>query len=123
VFARIFETLAADADNEFMMIDATIVRAHQHSAGVQKRRRESSHRPFPRRPDDKDPRRRRCTRQPGRAVADAGQAADITQAAPLLDEVEPDAFIGDKGYDSDALVEKLEQRGITPVIPPKANRS
>ena len=41
---------------------------------------------------------------------------------PLLDEVEPDAFIGDKGYDSDALVEKLEQRGITPVIPPKANR-
>ena len=51
-----------------------------------------------------------------------GQAADITQAAPLLDEVEPDAFIGDKGYDSDALVEKLEQRGITPVIPPRANR-
>jgi len=51
-----------------------------------------------------------------------GQAADITQAAPLLDEVEPDAFIGDKGYDSDALVEKLEHRGITPVIPPKANR-
>ena len=51
-----------------------------------------------------------------------GQAADITQAAPLLDEVEPDAFIGDKGYDSDALVEKLEQRGITPVIPAKANR-
>jgi transposase len=51
-----------------------------------------------------------------------GQAADITQAAPLLDEVEPDAFIGDKGYDSDALIEKLEQRGITPVIPPKANR-
>jgi transposase len=51
-----------------------------------------------------------------------GQAADITQAAPLLDEVELDAFIGDKGYDSDALVEKLQQRGITPAIPPKANR-
>ena len=37
VFARIFEMLAADADNEFMMIDATIVRAHQHSAGAQKK--------------------------------------------------------------------------------------
>jgi hypothetical protein len=37
VFARIFETLAIDADNEFMMIDATIVRAHQHSAGAQKK--------------------------------------------------------------------------------------
>ena len=51
-----------------------------------------------------------------------GQAADITQAAPLLDAIQPSAFIGDKGYDSDALVEKLEKRGITPVIPPKANR-
>ena len=36
VFARIFEMLALDADNEFMMLDATIVRAHQHSAGAQK---------------------------------------------------------------------------------------
>jgi len=29
--------LASDADNEYMMIDATIVRAHQHSAGAQKK--------------------------------------------------------------------------------------
>ena len=28
---------ASDADNEYMMIDATIVRAHQHSAGAQKK--------------------------------------------------------------------------------------
>jgi putative transposase len=51
-----------------------------------------------------------------------GQSADITQAAPLLDQVEPGAFIADKGYDSDAFVEELKQRGITPVIPSKANR-
>jgi len=37
VFKRIFELLASDADNEYMMIDATIVRAHQHSAGAQKK--------------------------------------------------------------------------------------
>src|SRR3974390_2886155 len=36
VFARIFKFLASDHDNEYMMIDATIVRAHQHSAGAQK---------------------------------------------------------------------------------------
>ena len=41
VFARIFQLLASDADNEYMMIDATIVRAHQHSAGAQKRRQSS----------------------------------------------------------------------------------
>lgn len=36
MFARIFETLARDADNQFMMPDATIVRARQHSAGAKK---------------------------------------------------------------------------------------
>jgi hypothetical protein len=29
----LFQHLAADADNEYAMIDSTIVRAHQHSAG------------------------------------------------------------------------------------------
>jgi transposase len=37
VFERVFKLLASDHDNEYMMIDATIVRAHQHSAGAQKK--------------------------------------------------------------------------------------
>jgi len=51
-----------------------------------------------------------------------GQAHDITQAEPLLAEIEADAVLADKGYDSDRLVETLNERGITPVIPSKANR-
>ena len=34
VWARLFATLAQAADNEYAAIDATIVRAHQHSAGA-----------------------------------------------------------------------------------------
>jgi transposase len=37
VWERVFHHLAADADNEYAMIDSTIVRAHQHSAGAQKK--------------------------------------------------------------------------------------
>ena len=37
VFERIFNLLASDADNEYTMIDASIVRAHQHSAGARKK--------------------------------------------------------------------------------------
>lgn len=37
VWARVFRHLADDADNEYAMIDSTIVRAHQHSAGAQKK--------------------------------------------------------------------------------------
>ena len=51
-----------------------------------------------------------------------GQASDISQAEPLLDTVDPKAFLADKAYDADALIATLEERGITPVIPPKANR-
>ena len=38
VWATIFKYLATDADNEYAMIDSTIVRAHQHSAGALKKR-------------------------------------------------------------------------------------
>ena len=34
VWEGIFNALAEDADNEYAMIDATIVRAHQHAAGA-----------------------------------------------------------------------------------------
>ncbi len=34
VWLRVFEAKARDADNEYAMIDATVVRAHQHSAGA-----------------------------------------------------------------------------------------
>jgi transposase len=37
VFDRIFKLLASDPDNEYMMVDATIVRAHQHSSGARKK--------------------------------------------------------------------------------------
>ena len=37
VFERIFKVLAEDSDNEYMMLDSTIVRAHQHSAGARKK--------------------------------------------------------------------------------------
>jgi transposase len=37
VWERMFKHLAQDADNEYAMIDSTIVRAHQHSAGAQKK--------------------------------------------------------------------------------------
>ena len=37
VWESLFKALADDPDNEYAMIDATIVRAHQHSAGARKK--------------------------------------------------------------------------------------
>ena len=38
VFECIFNALAKDADGEYMSLDSTVVRAHQHSAGARKKR-------------------------------------------------------------------------------------
>ena len=51
-----------------------------------------------------------------------GQAHDLACAEPLIDGADPAALLGDKAYDADSLIDTLTQRGITPVIPPKANR-
>lgn len=51
-----------------------------------------------------------------------GQVHDITQAQALLALVEPEALLGDKGYDADHFVDSLTARAISVVIPPKSNR-
>src|SRR4051812_11934308 len=44
VWERILRHLAGDADNEYAMIDSTVVRAHQHSAGAVKKAAEATRR-------------------------------------------------------------------------------
>ena len=51
-----------------------------------------------------------------------GQDHDLTCAQALLENADPGALIGDKAYDADSLIDTLEQRAITPVIPPRATR-
>ncbi len=64
VFERILQHLASDSDTEYVMIDATIVRAHQQSAGARKNGADPSDRTVPRRSDDQNPRPRRRVGQP-----------------------------------------------------------
>jgi transposase len=48
---------------------------------------------------------------------------DINQAEALLSLFEPEALLGDKGYDADRFVDNLTARGIKVVIPPISSRS
>jgi transposase len=50
-------------------------------------------------------------------VLTPGQAADVTQAETLLEEVPIEVVIADKGYDSQKLVDTIEARGGEAVIP------
>ena len=53
----------------------------------------------------------------------AAQEADITQAHALLASIDPPAaVIADKGYDADAFVQAIADRGAQAVIPARRNR-
>src|SRR5262245_56546618 len=56
-------------------------------------------------------------------VLTPGQAADVKQAATLLDGVPFEVVIADKGYDSQPLVDSIEARGGEAVIPSQKNRA
>lgn len=61
--------------------------------------------------------------QPVELVLTPGQASDIGQAENLLGDREPGVVIADRGYDTKALVEVIEGRGGTAVIPTQKNRA
>ena len=106
------------------MIDSTIVRAHQHSAGAQKTGE-----------DQAIGRSRGGLSTKVHAQLDAlgnpvgffltgGEAHDLVGADHLLATMQADILIADKAFDADArVVEPLTPAGKTAVIPPRANRS
>lgn len=51
-----------------------------------------------------------------------GQAHDMKCVAPLIRGVSFEALLANKAFDTNWLLEELDARGATAVIPPKANR-
>ena len=51
-----------------------------------------------------------------------GQVHDVTQAVALLEGLATDAVLGDKAYDAEEVLKKIEASGAKAVIPPKSNR-
>jgi len=57
-------------------------------------------------------------------ILTAGNINDSTQAIELLRDIirEGMRILGDKAFDSDAILEYIISKGAIPVIPPKKNR-
>ncbi len=56
------------------------------------------------------------------AVVAPGQMYEVEAAAPLLDTLKAVLLVGDKGFDADALREKLLVQGCLACIPPRSGR-
>ena len=123
IWNRLFDCFACDHDGEWVMIDATITRAHPCASGYTK---------------DGDDAQALGRSKGGftckiHALVDAlgnplrfrltgGQHHDITQAEALIEGIKNAAVLGDKGYDADAFIKKIQQQNCIPVIPPRSNR-
>ena len=51
-----------------------------------------------------------------------GQVHDSQCLLPLVEGIQADYCLADRGYDSDAILTTLRDWGIEPVIPPKKSR-
>ncbi len=59
---------------------------------------------------------------PVRLIGTPGQRHDIAFAHDLVEDIDAEALLADKGYDANHLVEKMEEKGAKVVIPPKRDR-
>jgi putative transposase len=59
---------------------------------------------------------------PVRLIGSPGQRNDIALAHDLIEGIDAEVTIADKGYDADHLTDKIGENGAEVVIPPKRNR-
>lgn len=118
---RIFRKLALDPDLEWEFIDGSYVKAHQHSAGAASAESQAIGKS------------RAGNTSKIHLVVDAyglpiafeitgGEVNDCSVAPELIDKVPvSDVVVGDKGYDSERIRQRIEAKGSKAVIPRKKN--
>ena len=122
VFQRIMEKLQ-DPDLGVLMLDSTIIRAHQHAAGAEGSSAAAealgrSRGGFGTKVHVA------CDGlgKPVKIILTPGQDHDVTQGPALIAGSSAEKIIADKGYDSDAFIAEIESRNAEAVIPPRSNR-
>jgi transposase len=118
---QIFQALIVDPDMEWVFIDGSYTKAHQHSAGAAGGK------------DEGIGKSRAGNTSKIHLAVDAcglpiafditgGQINDCTQAPRLIAQVRTaQIIVADKGYDSESIREQIEQQGAKVVIPRKRN--
>jgi transposase len=118
---RVAHAVADEIEIKCVLIDLTIVRAHQHSTGARKNGPQALGRS----------RGGLTTKlhlavdeagRPLRMIVTEGQVSDISCANELVEHLHTGAVIADKGYDSDAFVNTIRATRARAVNPPRSNR-
>lgn len=122
VWKRLFE-LVQDPDLEWLFVDSTTVRAHQHAAGMNT---DGDDQGLGRSVGGFTTKLHLAVDSLGNPVTmhvSPGQDHDSKHALKVIGDLRPEVAAMDKAYDSTQLMEELKSRGIEPCIPPKKTGS
>ena len=124
VWERMHRHFSAEPDLEYLVIDSTVVRAHQCAGGAPAKRGQSAQALGRSRGGFSTKAHVAVDGlgNPLRFTLTLGTQHDITQAAELLFGYRSEYVIADKGYDAQSFIRELTEDGIVAVIPPRSNR-
>ena len=119
---RLFFCLRGEVDKEWIFADGSYVRAHQHASGA----RHGSERAIGRSHGGATTKIHIAADANGNPIdfeITGGEVHDSQVAGKLIESCgdEGAAFVGDKGYDAEAIREKIREKNMIPVIPRRSN--
>ncbi|MCJ9696039.1 IS5/IS1182 family transposase [Rhizobium anhuiense] len=123
IWWRIFEAMADDPDFEYLIVDSTIIRAHQHAAGGKKGAEDQA---LGRSRGGLSTKIHMAVRGlgcPVRFTLTAGQKGDAPQADALIEGLPADIIMADTAYDSNHLRNAIADKGAVAVIPNNPSRA
>ena len=117
ILDNIFRVLSLEAELTELSIDASIVQAHQHSAGAKKGGHQTKLDTAVVEPAQKS--MVDAYGYPVYFMISEGQRNDINYAIPLLDHVDTNGsnVLADRGYDNNKLIDYIYTHGGEPTIP------
>jgi len=120
IWSSLFQKFIHSPDFEWLMIDSTHCKVHQHATGAQGGNQAIG-----------------CTKggnntkihlavdahgMPVRVIVTSGTEADCTHACELIAGIEAEHLLADKGYDSEQVIQQAQAQGMQVQIPPRKNR-
>jgi len=121
IYGLIFFDLRGEIDSEWVFVDGSYIRAHQHASGA----RIGKERAIGRSRGGSTTKIHMACDAHGNPIdfeITGGEVHDSKAAPQIIEKVKgAKNFIADKGYDSEAIREQARTEKMNPVIPRKAN--
>lgn len=120
MWEQLLEILIGAPDYEWLLIGTSHGKVHPHAAGARAAIRTWA---AQKRAQRQNTSGRGCAWYASQNCCYRGSRADCTQAGRLIEGIDADHLIADKGYDTDAILERAAAHGMNAVITPKKTRT